>query len=529
MGELSEQALWFRGKAPITEQFSEQRKAMLDVTASRNLTGIPGQLVRASTDLELKMRQALSNLSYEIVSQAIERELAQQGINYDLEYKNAVILWEIDKANLLDTLTREMADIAKGRADDEHILSALAIEVSLRQIALIAAKLVLELETEAIKKEMAETEGANLPYEVTLAQEKLITAQKKLEIIPHLQALIAEEEALLLVEQINAGYSEDLIDERLAQIPIKEDTLGLKEYLLTMKDSLTAPGLTIAEKKVLLAEARLDYETRARDKVIPTNEMIVAIEALNTATQAYITKKNEIVQPSLDYAIKMNDLLQPTSDYADALLETNPFIVALANKKIELIAPSLAKVTALKTLISPLTKKAKKATDYAEELEDQNKLEVAIKEIAEDIEKLKKTGVEADLAVMQKRLDAKDYEQALIELEVVLKQLDETNRAYLLSHDATDTVIYATRKEEAQANVLVKEKEASTKGLDSGFEVAQIKMKSQFDSVKRTVDTQAGNDGSIEKISRIHSTERTRTASIAAAANITSTLIHQIK
>jgi len=528
MSQISEGSEWYRGKTPIIEDFVSQRQGLLNNVASRNFTAVPGHLIGGATILELNIKQALSGLNYDITARAIERELAQQGIDYDLLYKESVTLWEIEKAGLMDALTRELAYNQSVMDGNEQALAALAVEGGLRQIAILNAKTLLEIKTEELKKEIVENQGQTFPYEVQLAEQKLVTAQKKLGIIPYLQDLITAEESLVTAETANLALSEDLIDERLSHVFIKEQIAGLKEYLLTIKDALTSTSLGVAEKKLALASARNEYEIKAQGKITPTNNLVTAMTELNTAMQLYVTKKGELVVPYLARATKIAELVAPATAYSAALLATLPYIVALATKRAGLVTPSLAKAAALALLIAPLQAKAAKTLLYAAELTKQNLIEQDIKNIAKDIENLKKDGIDADLEVLQKRLSEGDYQKALLEANVILNTLSENNKADLMALKATQTIEYVTEKEEGQTAVVVKEKAAATGQVDSHYEVAQIRMDTRLDSTRTTTGARSGTTGSIERIGRLRASERKQTADIAAAAKITSTLIHQI-
>ena len=528
MGRIAEQAEWYRRKKPILTEMTDKRNAFLDAVAARGFTTVPGFLIDSVTNLELSTKQALSELSYEITAAAVERDLAQQGVDYDVAFKNAMTAWELDKAALLDALTRELAVAKTARENREEVLAALAVEVSLRQVALINAKTSIDIESEELKKKIAESEGLPMEKEVRLAQERLTTAQKKLEIIPHLQALITAEEELIAAEESNAAYSQDLIDDRLAQIPIKEDLFNLKEHMITARDALTNHLLSAAEKKNTLAEARLNYETDARRKITPANNLVTAIRQLNAAMQVYINKRGELVDPYRERATKLSNLIGPTDEYTAELLNTIPFIEELAKKRQGLISPGIAKAEALRQLIPPLLRKAEKSIEHAQTLQSRVAVEEAIKELSYDFESLKKVGIDADLEVMNKRLIEGDTQKALVAAEVELRRIESMNQAMLLDGESSNTIEYLTEKRIAQTLVVDKEKEAASAQIDKNYEAAVIRMKSRYDSVKTTVEARAGTNGSIEKIGRYNADEREETAEIAAAANITSSLIHQI-
>jgi hypothetical protein len=252
------------------------------------------------------------------------------------------------------------------------------------------------------------------------------------------------------------------------------------------------------------------------------------MEGLNTALDAYLIKKGGLQAPYDDLIVKLNALIKPSEVYAAEVLKTAAYIRLLALAKKTLVAPSQQRIAALQTLIAPMQNKAKKTLDYAASVKKQTQLELETREIYLEMEGLRKDEINADLAVMAKQLAAGDYEEALLTAEVALKKLTQQNRAKLVTDDAKDMAKYLTHKETGQKNVIAKEKEAGDKQVDTRYEVAKIKIAAQLESIKTTISARAGRDGSIEEVSRIHASERTQTATIAAGAKITSTLIHQL-
>lgn len=525
MTQAAERAQWYKGKGPIMEKFSRDRDGILASVAAR-VNAPPGYLIRGLTDLEIQAKYQLSDLNYQITAEAVDRELAQAGIDYDLAYKNATIAWELEKDALYDALRRELAGTKKARADRELYFSALTVETGLRQVALLNAKNLLENEKEGLRKQLEETNGLTLDKEVKLAQEKLLTAQRKLDIIPYLEDLITAEQAEILAEEANIPLIEDLINARLAQIPLKEELVEIKGYLVAAKDALTAPTLSVADKRLALANARLSYETRSADRIGPTASLITAMETVNAALQVYINKRGELVDPYLERATKLNDLIEPRTEYAAALAATIPYITELAEKSQGLIAPSLAKAQALRDLIEPMIERAEADLAYSEVLKDIAGIEEATRNINLALENLKKEQVNADLSVLEKRLEEGSYEQALVEANVILKTLETEHGSQIIENDAVNTAAYAALKQTGQAEIISDEIEALTVGVDTKYKVAHIRMETSLDSVTTNTDARAGSSGSIEKTARIRANVSEDIAKVNAAANITSTLAH---
>lgn len=203
---LREQAAWRSGKTPIISKYSEEHAALMSAIAGRGFLNLPGYAYSAENRLEFTTKMNLSELNFKILSETVERELKQSGVDYDLAHKTALMAWELEKQSLMDDWAAELAGIKQDMAEKEEVLDRLAIEVSKRAITLSDAKVALELSMEAYKKDLADLDGTVAPYETQLAAAKLLTAQKKLELIPVIEGILTKEQELLILEQSKASY-----------------------------------------------------------------------------------------------------------------------------------------------------------------------------------------------------------------------------------------------------------------------------------------------------------------------------------
>ena len=287
-----EQALFRHGKTPIIDKYSEDHKKLMAVIAGRGFSSLPGYAYELENNLEIAAKRGLSELNFKILTETIERELKQAGIDYDLAYKAAAITWEIDKQTLLANWDKELAGIKQGMESEEEVLNQLAIEVGKRGIFLLQQKTAIELDAEAYRKTLAELDGSTSAYEVSLANARLLTAQKKLEVIPILQEIIVKEQALLLQEQAkSAAYTDymaaeqEVITKKETLIPVIGDLVAASErYTSELENQIeiegqisdekvTQAGIMIekaaaqtaaAEKDLLIAEANLDLQDQKR-------------------------------------------------------------------------------------------------------------------------------------------------------------------------------------------------------------------------------------------------------------------------
>jgi len=222
--QLRENASWRKGKSPIIAKYADEHTKLFSAIAGRGFLRLPGFVYDAENGIELSAKMQLSELNLKILGETIERELKQTGIAYDQTYKTVLLQWELDKQLLLNAWEVEYSGIKRVSAQEEEVLNQLEVEVSKRGTYLIEQKTIIELEAEALKTQLAVLDGTTAPYEVTLANEKLLTAQKKLEIIPILQAIVVKEEELLTAERGKAAaYTTLMAAER--EVVIKKETL----------------------------------------------------------------------------------------------------------------------------------------------------------------------------------------------------------------------------------------------------------------------------------------------------------------
>lgn len=263
---LREQAGWRKGKTPIIQKYIDDHAKVMVEIAGRGFLFLPGYAYDAVNSLELTAKTGLSELNFKILEETITRELKQLGLDYGLAFKNAAITWEIEKQDLMSAWGAEYAGIKQGEASEEEVLNLLAIEVGKRSIILLEGKTAIEIEAEGYRNTLASLDGTVSPYEVQLANAKLLTAQKKLEIIPVIQEIIVKEQELLAIEQTKAAAYTDYIAAE-QEVSEKKETLTpvinelatkADEYARLISSDQIPKERLIAEEKI--AQARIAVE-----------------------------------------------------------------------------------------------------------------------------------------------------------------------------------------------------------------------------------------------------------------------------
>lgn len=273
MSTSREQAQFRKSKTPVILKYQEEHARLFDEIAARGFLDLPGYAYDAENRLELITKMNLSDLNYKILSETIDREMKQSGIDYDLLYKTALMTWELKKQSLLVSWEAELAGIKQGMAADENTLELLSIEVSQRAVVLMEAKTAIELSMEGYRKTLADLEGDVSPYEVNLANAKLLTAQKKLELLPIIEIILTKEQELLALERSKAAEYTSL--------------MAAEQVVFAKKGTLTPYVNALASKSE-------EYASKILNDQIQKEEQI-ADEKIAQA-QAAVTKSGYQVQ-----------------------------------------------------------------------------------------------------------------------------------------------------------------------------------------------------------------------------------------
>ena len=318
MGTNDENNLYYRGKRPIINEYEDNRESVLSGIASQSFCRMPGFAKRILTRLELGAKEKLSSLNFEILQSAIERELKQSGLSYDLAYRQALVAWELSRQGLISALDRELADAKRSQQFTEEALNQLEIEVDLRALVLEAAKLAFARTEETYRQRDVAADSSVNSAETLLINEKILTAQKRLALVDTLEEIIAAERVLLDAERANVDLETDLVE--------------AKGELVAKEAEKIQPMMNLAAEKVLLAQAirdRIAHEAEIlqlalamvflqRDKIDADLDVMEAETALNdlrltlneARTSLSVLKSNN--QISLDSIGSFNKVLEMT-------------------------------------------------------------------------------------------------------------------------------------------------------------------------------------------------------------------------
>lgn len=299
---IREQASWRRGKTPVLIKYMDDHAKLFAEIAGRGFSFLPGYAYDVENQLELAAKMGLSELNLKILTETVEREIKQSGFNYDQSYKAAAIAWELEKQGLLNAWAAEYAGIKLVESEEEGALNLLAIEVAKRAITLMESKTAIEVSMEGYRKELADLESSAAPYEVQLANAKLLTAQKKLELIPVVQEIIAKEQELIATKQSKASeYSlyvakeQALGSKKEELLPFINDLANKAEEYAGLIESKEIPlSEQISDEKILQSESAIITAGYRSDEI--TNDIETAEKAIDV-----MAAKRDVQKTQFDY------------------------------------------------------------------------------------------------------------------------------------------------------------------------------------------------------------------------------------
>lgn len=291
--QIREDSKWFREKGAVMREYVKGRTAVLSAVAGRGFLQMPGFLYDIENDLEADAKRKLSDINFAILQETIERELKQAGLTYDLSYRNLLMAWELRKQELMDSWEAELAGIKMDMAGKEAALSRLEIETASRGTILLTAKTEIEMQAESLRSRIAALADDTADYEVTLANQKLLTAQKKLEIIPILEQIVIKEQELLASELGKIPVEQELLT-------VVQATAAKKEELVPYLAELTTQTEEYGKELDKQTEIELDIAgQRILDAGISVQKAGIRVEEAN-ARKSIEEKNLELLQARID-------------------------------------------------------------------------------------------------------------------------------------------------------------------------------------------------------------------------------------
>lgn len=450
-----------------TKTMLEHSRAMVKMNnalAGQGFSFEPGFAYDAVTNFEIDTKLKLSAINYTILNDAIVRELKQSDLDYDLAYRDAALIWESDKQALLRAWDQELIDMKRENALEEEEVKRLAIEVGLRAITLIEAKTALDLQMEALRLEIAELDGSTVPYEVQLAQAKVLTANKKLELIPFIEQLIEIEWDIIGQEQIIANKETiisglitnlankdtELASKLLELVTKKQETITAETSLIsTQQDLVTARADIITEEENLLTAEEAALATWTAEVYPATiallnkmEEYIVELETqLSLYDDIYATKL-ETVALKEEGITKQQLILAAERNLTSAMAELTVALEGLADYRQSTVAPELSNLlTVLNEYI-------------AGPLDQQLAFRIQIANTRAAIELLTEQKVAKEILVAEAEVNQSEARIYLSAANLAIRELNNANRLEDATNALDNIIAYATELLNVRNNIM---------------------------------------------------------------------------
>ena len=296
--QARENAQFRKEKSPILVKYQDEHAKLFSAVAGRGFLSLPGYAYDIENNLELATKFSLSDLNYKILAETVERSLKQAGLTYDLAFRNAQMAWEVSKQGLLDDWGAEYSLIKQEMAEEEEAVLRLGVALYIRQVYLIEQKTAIALQAEAYKNQIAGLGTAEATSEAELAAKKLLTAQKKLELIPFLEAILAQELLLIAALQGKNGYDTELMT-ALRAIADKKS----HELLPAMADLIAK---LVEYEDELIAQKELELRIATEKYNIALQEYTSTVKRVDISAKKELLSAAELVVEKLK--IELSDL-----------------------------------------------------------------------------------------------------------------------------------------------------------------------------------------------------------------------------
>ena len=366
---IDEQTKWRIEKTSVVSKFKSEHDKLLSDIAGKGFSSLPGYAFSESNSLELSLKTTLSKINYEILSKSIERELRQLKLSYDLDYKNKLILWEIEKQDLLSAWDQELANIKLGMVTEEEILNKLSAAVDERAIQLISLKTAWEarkqdlitgweLELASIKQGMALEDEVVSRLLIDIEARTIDLINQKIQWESTKQDLISEWEMHVADVKASMIISEETLNRRMIEVNRRSATLmdqktaielEAEEYrkqLVTIDASVTAYEVQLIQAKVLTAQKKLELLPILQTINDREYELLSIEQDKMNEYSIYMDAEKVLIEKQGELTPYLNTLSSYIRSYAHDIISTQiPFEEDMMDEHIKVINNELLKAS----------------------------------------------------------------------------------------------------------------------------------------------------------------------------------------
>ena len=458
---------WWKEKRPVIDEYLTTAKNVENVVAGAGFLYRPGFLGAAITSIERATKFKLSDVNYQIVKEAIERELIETGHSYDILVKEAMIAWELEKTELLTSLQQEFADNKRAHDLDNQQLDRLEITTNLRKLVIMALKTDIDIEMEGLRQELTRVDQSTFHAEDALLAAKLATARKKLDVIPYIEAVLEKQQLVIDAEKDNADRKNALIAEKEILNDKRVALIDARELIADAIITLIAAKQALVDKRVSLIGAKELISAQETTNIGYLNSYIRALTGLDDVKQDLVTAKKELI----------------------------PF---LNNKSTALIA-------------------------YAAELDAWVIVKDSIAAIKEQIAEYMEQRVDKKGDIISAKVNLNDLKLDLQEARINLEIAKMTGKTDLMRQKINNAALMLTERGISFDATIKRDGEL----LDAQMNFDLYEEDQAFESIKEINDWVIPKEQeSIEKIALARINERGELAEVAANAKLTSQLVH---
>jgi hypothetical protein len=304
MARPYDDSAWFRKKSQILDEFVVSTRGLLDQVATQSHEHPPGHIQRQLSDLERRVKYQLSDANLALIERSVDMDLKSRRLSNDAALRRARITMEINKATLYADLQKEQADLKEINMFDELELDEALYNQAVREAFITSEKARIQGEVEDLKQQMAALPATAYDEEQALLDAKLLTAQKKLEALPFVEAILTNTNDIILTEALARAE----IDQQKAD---SDDIKDYQDLIVTAQGLVNDQQVLLNAQSLAVADAKKSYIERANDLygyaenkkarvdlyVEAVQDLLVPLEDKRLAIEAYTAKLDELDEP----------------------------------------------------------------------------------------------------------------------------------------------------------------------------------------------------------------------------------------
>ncbi len=196
-GTAQASAEWGRQKSDVMRGAGAAMAKIRDAAGSRGFLSVPGVFIEGMLDAETDLKLKLAEANLSLTKAELQRQLRWNESAVKDTVAQQRRLWDVERARVLNEFQAWASEVKRAYTMDSETVAQESITIDANRLILLNLKTGIEMERETLRQQVVAAGGDTFALERQLQDARLVTMDKRLELIPVIYEIIGVEQTIL--------------------------------------------------------------------------------------------------------------------------------------------------------------------------------------------------------------------------------------------------------------------------------------------------------------------------------------------